>query len=160
TGVTNVGVFVQLRKYLVDGLIRLDDMPDDWWDINPQGGYMIGQRTRRRVGIGNPVSVQIAAVDLAARELELVFIAEGEGGRAAGPREGRGRGRKRGAARALPERLPEEERGRERGEWRAHTAGGGEGQTPPRRFRRGYGRQASPRSRMRGGKGGRRGRGR
>jgi len=72
TGVTNVGVFVQLRRYLIDGLIRFRDLPDDWWDINPQGGFIVGQQSGRRIAIGDSLQVQIAGVDLAARELDLV----------------------------------------------------------------------------------------
>ena len=73
TGVTNVGIFVQLRKYLVDGLVRFEDMADDWWDLDPRGGCVVGQRSGRRIKIGDPLRVQIAAVDLAARKLNLAL---------------------------------------------------------------------------------------
>jgi ribonuclease R len=74
TGVTNVGVFVQLCKYLVDGLIRFADLPDDWWDVNARAGCVVGQRSGTRIGIGDAVEVQIAGVDLAARELDLLLL--------------------------------------------------------------------------------------
>ncbi len=73
TGVTNVGIFVQLRHFLIDGLIRFDDLPDDWWDIDPRAGCVVGQRTRRRIAIGDALEVQIAAVDIAGRELDLIL---------------------------------------------------------------------------------------
>lgn len=76
TGVTNVGVFVQLRRYLIDGLIRFRDLPDDWWDINPQGGFIMGQQSGQRIVIGDVLQVQIASVDIAARELDLVLPAD------------------------------------------------------------------------------------
>lgn len=74
TGVTNVGVFVQLRRYLIDGLIRFADLPDDWWDIDARAGCVVGQQTRTRIAVGDAVTVQIAAIDLAARELDLVLV--------------------------------------------------------------------------------------
>jgi len=77
TGVTNVGLFVQLRKYLIDGLIRFDDLPDDWWDIDVSGSCVIGQRSGKRIVIGDQLKVQIAAVDITARKLDLV-LAPGE----------------------------------------------------------------------------------
>ncbi len=73
TGVTNVGVFVQLRQYLIDGLIRFADLPDDWWEISVRGGCIIGQRSGKRIAIGDQVRVQIAGVNLPARELDLVL---------------------------------------------------------------------------------------
>ncbi|MFH1745573.1 MAG: ribonuclease R [Planctomycetota bacterium] len=79
TGVTNFGVFVQLPKYLVEGLLRFSDLPDDWWEVDSAAGCVIGQRTRRRLKIGDPVRVAIAAIDLADRKLDLA-LAEGPAG--------------------------------------------------------------------------------
>lgn len=78
TGVTNIGVYVQLDKYLTDGLIRFSDMQDDWWNIDVRSGRAIGQRSGQRIGIGDKVQVRIAAVDLAARELDLALVATTE----------------------------------------------------------------------------------
>lgn len=76
TGVTNFGVFVQLPRYLVEGLLRFSDLPDDWWEVDSAAGCVIGQRTRRRLKIGDPVRVTIAAIDLADRKLDLALAAE------------------------------------------------------------------------------------
>ena len=76
TGVTNVGVFVQVRRYLIDGLIRFRDLPDDWWDINPEGGFIVGQQSGRRIAIGDSLRIQIAGVDIAVRELDLALPAD------------------------------------------------------------------------------------
>jgi ribonuclease R len=76
TGVTNFGVFVQLPRYLVEGLLRFSDLPDDWWEVDSAAGCVIGQRTRRRLKIGDPVRVTIGAVDLADRELDLALTDE------------------------------------------------------------------------------------
>jgi len=73
TGVTNVGIFVQLRKYLIDGLLRFDDLADDWWELDPRGGCVYGQRSGRCIKIGDPLRVQIAAVDVAMRDLDLAL---------------------------------------------------------------------------------------
>jgi len=76
TGVTNFGVFVQLPRYLVEGLLRFSDLPDDWWEVDSAAGCVIGQRTRRRLKIGDTVRVTIAAIDLADRELDLTLSDE------------------------------------------------------------------------------------
>ncbi|MEP0842494.1 MAG: S1 RNA-binding domain-containing protein, partial [Phycisphaerae bacterium] len=74
TGVANIGVYVQLDKYLTDGLIRFSDMQDDWWEVDARAGRAIGTRSGQRIVIGDRVKVRIAAVDLAARELDLALI--------------------------------------------------------------------------------------
>ena len=71
TGVTNFGVFIQLSTYLIDGLIRYENLMDDWWDVDERGGFARGQRTGTRIGIGDPVKAIVVRVDVARRELSL-----------------------------------------------------------------------------------------
>src|SRR3954454_17966482 len=45
TGITNFGLFVQIRPYLIEALISYEDLMDDWWDVDVAGGFIRGQRT-------------------------------------------------------------------------------------------------------------------
>jgi ribonuclease R len=72
TGITNFGIFVQLTTWLIDGLIRYEDLLDDWWDVDERSGVIRGQRTGRRIKIGDTAKVRIARVDPPRRELSLV----------------------------------------------------------------------------------------
>lgn len=74
TGVTNFGIFVQHPRFLIDGLVRMDQMPDDYWVVEARNGSIVGQRTRQRFVIGDVVTVEIVDVDLATRELELRLL--------------------------------------------------------------------------------------
>lgn len=74
TGVANVGVFLQLNEFLIDGLIRMGDLPDDWWEVNRDQGMLVGQRSGRKIRIGDRFRVKIAAVNIAARELDLAPV--------------------------------------------------------------------------------------
>ncbi len=71
TGITNFGIFIQIQKYLVDGLIRYENLMDDWWDVDDRAGVIRGQRTGQRIGIGDVVTVIVARVDVPRRELDL-----------------------------------------------------------------------------------------
>jgi ribonuclease R len=73
TGITNFGVFVQIKQYLLDGLVRYEDLMDDWWDVDERAGVIRGQRTGKKIGIGDVATVRIVKVDLARRELNLVI---------------------------------------------------------------------------------------
>ena len=72
TGVTNFGLFVQSPRYLVDGLIRMPDLGDDWWEVDARRGQVRGEHTGRRFRIGDRLAVRIAGVDKARRQLNLV----------------------------------------------------------------------------------------
>ncbi|MDD4890344.1 MAG: VacB/RNase II family 3'-5' exoribonuclease, partial [Phycisphaerae bacterium] len=74
TGVTHVGLFVQCSRYMVDGLVRFADMPDDYWELNPRAGAVMGMRSGKQIQIGDLVEVQIVKIDLARRELNLRLV--------------------------------------------------------------------------------------
>jgi ribonuclease R len=72
TGVTPAGVFVQVRPYLAEGLVRREDFGSGWWDFDRGRGAFIGQPNGRVIAIGQPVSVLVAAVHELHQELVLV----------------------------------------------------------------------------------------
>ncbi len=78
TGVTNFGVFVQIVPYQIDGLIRFADLPDDWWDLNQRTGQLVGERTGRRIGIGDILRVKVLDVNIPARQLNLALVESGK----------------------------------------------------------------------------------
>lgn len=79
TGVTGAGVFVQLNKYLAEGLIKVGDLPGGeggrvgQWRIDPRSGALVERNTGRSFNIGDTVQIAISAVDLARRQMELVI---------------------------------------------------------------------------------------
>ncbi|MCK6485353.1 MAG: RNB domain-containing ribonuclease [Phycisphaerae bacterium] len=81
TGVAPFGVFVEHRRYLVDGLVDIADLPDDYWEIDESRSAMRGRRTGRRFRIGDVVRATIAKVDLPGRRLSLVLTESGSEGR-------------------------------------------------------------------------------
>lgn len=108
TGITNFGIFIQIQKYLIDGLVRYEELLDDWWDVDDRAGVVRGQRTGIRIGIGEVARVRVASVDLPRRELKLAVIEfagkklaalklkeKGKRGKAPAPRRGGGRRRRR-----------------------------------------------------------------
>lgn len=74
TGITNFGVFIQLQRWLVEGLIRFEHLADDWWEVNERTGEVRGQRTGSVLRMGDAVKVKVAKVDLPRRELDLGMV--------------------------------------------------------------------------------------
>src|SRR5690606_23728321 len=81
TGVSARGVFVQLDKFLADGLIKVADLPGDvtrdnrppLWRIDQRTGALVDQHSGRAFNMGDTVTVRIAQVDLARRQMDLVL---------------------------------------------------------------------------------------
>ncbi|MCP4251437.1 MAG: ribonuclease R [bacterium] len=76
TGVANFGVFVQLTDYFLDGLLRFEDLPDDWWEADVAAGCVIGQRSGIQLRIGDRLRVRTAAIDLSNRKLDLALVGD------------------------------------------------------------------------------------
>jgi ribonuclease R len=72
TGVTNFGMFVQLRQFLVDGLLRIEDIGDDWWQVDARLGQIRGEMSGKTFRIGDTIKVRLATVDVARRQLNVV----------------------------------------------------------------------------------------
>ncbi|MHC4982849.1 MAG: ribonuclease R [Planctomycetota bacterium] len=77
TGVTNFGLFVELARYGIDGLVRFEDLGDDWWEVDARKGLLRGERSGRSFHIGETIAVRIAGVNVARRQLDLTV----EGGK-------------------------------------------------------------------------------
>jgi len=71
TGVANMGFFVQLDKYLIDGLVRFEALPDDWWEVDSTGGAVFGERSGVRITIGQRVHVVLSRIDVRSRQMDL-----------------------------------------------------------------------------------------
>ncbi len=72
TGVANFGVFIQHPQFLIEGLIRIEQLGDDWWEVSAQRGEVRGEMTGIVYRIGGKASVKIAGVDIAQRQLNLL----------------------------------------------------------------------------------------
>lgn len=103
SGVTDFGVFVALENG-VEGMIRLENLRDDYYHYTPDLLALVGQRSKRRIRIGDELEVSIMAANPAARQIDMEPApAEGEpraarSGRPAKRPEGGGRPARAGKA--------------------------------------------------------------
>ena len=80
TGVNAFGFFVSLNEIYAEGLVRLVDLPNDYYKHDESRQLLLGRKTRRSFALGNPVRVRVAHVDVRRRHVNLV-LAEEEGGK-------------------------------------------------------------------------------
>jgi len=74
TGLTSFGVFVQSRKFGIEGLIRMDDLGPDVWKYNLKTQCIVGLRSGHSVHLGQPIKVRIVSVNVPARQLDLLPV--------------------------------------------------------------------------------------
>jgi ribonuclease R len=74
TGLTGFGVFVQSRKYGIEGLIKLEDLGPDEWRFNKISQCVMGERSGCVIQLGQPMRVHIIAVNVPARQLNVAPV--------------------------------------------------------------------------------------
>lgn len=73
TSVTSFGLFVELNSMLIEGLVLIKDIGDDYFVFDETSLQLIGKRTGKTYGVGEAVEVQLVAVSLNDRKIQLVL---------------------------------------------------------------------------------------
>ena len=71
TGLTSFGLFVQSRKFGIEGLIRMGDLGVDVWRYNAKAYCIVGQRSGTSIHLGQAMKVRIVSVNVPARQLNV-----------------------------------------------------------------------------------------
>ncbi|HSU66688.1 MAG TPA: RNB domain-containing ribonuclease, partial [Tepidisphaeraceae bacterium] len=106
TGITNFGIFIQIQTFLIDGLIRYEDLMDDWWDVDEKSGQIRGQRSGTVIRIGDLAKVIVVRVEMARRELDLAITQLSGRARTAPPPEGKAKPKQKGPKKDLKKAKP------------------------------------------------------
>jgi ribonuclease R len=72
TGLARFGVFVQCRKYGVEGLIRIDDLGPDKWKFDSKTQSIVGLGSGHSIRLGQAMKVRIVSVNVAGRQLNVL----------------------------------------------------------------------------------------
>lgn len=76
SGVTDFGLFVELHEILIDGLVRVRDLEDDYYLFDEKQYALRGRSKGRVYRLGDRVKVQVVAVDPEHRSIDLALVAE------------------------------------------------------------------------------------
>jgi ribonuclease R len=70
--VTDFGVFVELDGIFVQGLLHVSNLGDDYFTFYAPAQALVGQRSGRRIKLGDTIDVVLAAVDIETRQIDLL----------------------------------------------------------------------------------------
>ncbi len=71
TGVSNFGLFVQITKLQVDGLVHVTSLATDYYRFEAGLMRLVGERTRKAYTVGDRMRVQVAQVDTDSRKIDF-----------------------------------------------------------------------------------------
>jgi ribonuclease R len=73
TGVTDFGIFVEIVETKCEGMVRLADMKDDFYEFDEKNYRVIGRRRKKIYRLGDEVKVRIKKTDIDRRLIDLTF---------------------------------------------------------------------------------------
>ncbi|QRR02934.1 ribonuclease R [Dyadobacter sandarakinus] len=71
TGATDFGIFVEITSTASEGLVRMTDLGDDYYELDKENYRIIGQRTKRIYAFGDAVKVKVKDTNIARRSMDL-----------------------------------------------------------------------------------------
>jgi ribonuclease R len=76
SGVTEWGFYVEITETKCEGLVRITDLRDDYYELDAENYRLIGQRTKRTINFGDKLEVRVKGTNLEKRTIDLVLVDE------------------------------------------------------------------------------------
>lgn len=74
TAIVKFGIFVQLRAYDIDGLVKIDTLKGDRFSFDEEKQRLVGRYTGTLVSLGDPVKVKVLRADPEAGEIDFEWV--------------------------------------------------------------------------------------
>lgn len=74
SGVTHFGLFVTLEEWLVDGLVHVTSLPQDYYQFDPIHHALQGERSGRKYQIGQELKVKVVKVEPLERKVDFSIV--------------------------------------------------------------------------------------
>jgi len=73
SGVTDFGIFIEIIETKCEGMVRLADMKDDFYEFEEKNYRVIGRRRKKIYRLGDTVTVRVKKTDVDRRLIDLTF---------------------------------------------------------------------------------------
>ncbi|MFD2571487.1 ribonuclease R [Spirosoma soli] len=79
SGVTEFGIFVEITENNCEGLVRMQDLSDDYYEFDKDNYRIIGQRTKKMYTFGDQVVVRVKETNLGRRSMDFALVSDKAG---------------------------------------------------------------------------------
>jgi ribonuclease R len=78
SGIMSSGIFVDLEGIHCEGMIRVSDLDDDYYEYNEKRHCLVGRNQGKKYQLGKEMRVKVARTDIKARQIDLELVDDGE----------------------------------------------------------------------------------
>ncbi|HLK98160.1 MAG TPA: S1 RNA-binding domain-containing protein [Hymenobacter sp.] len=79
SGVTEFGIFVEITENNCEGLVRMQDLSNDFYEFDKDNYRIVGQRTKKMYTFGDQVVVRVKETNLARRSMDFALVSDKAG---------------------------------------------------------------------------------
>lgn len=74
SGISEYGIYVEIIETMIEGMIRLRDLNDDYYILDQQNYQIVGKHRRKVYRLGDKVKVKVHKVNTEHRWIDMVFV--------------------------------------------------------------------------------------
>lgn len=76
SGVQGFGLFCSLDDPYIDGMVPVQSLPSDYYQLDEFGAMLVGQSSGRKYMVGNRVKVEIVNANISRRKVDLRLVVQ------------------------------------------------------------------------------------
>jgi ribonuclease R len=76
SGITEWGIYVEIIATKCEGMIRMSDLTDDFYEYDEKKYRIVGRKTRKTYTLGDKITVKVKRTDIDKRLIDLVLMTE------------------------------------------------------------------------------------
>jgi len=81
SGLTEWGMYVEIAKTKIEGMVSLKDLEDDYYTFDEKNFCIVGHRHKRKYQLGDALKVQIIRANLQKKQIDMLLVEEKEDSR-------------------------------------------------------------------------------
>lgn len=78
SGVMGSGIFVDLKDLHCEGMVRVSDLNDDYYEYDEKQHCLIGRNHGKKYQLGKEIRVKVVKTDVKARQIDLKLVDDGQ----------------------------------------------------------------------------------
>ncbi len=75
SGVTEWGVYVEISQFRAEGLIKIQNLGEDYFDYDENNKWITSRNGRQKLQLGDEIEVMVVAADIFKRQIDLAWTA-------------------------------------------------------------------------------------
>lgn len=74
SGITDWGIYAEMTMFKCEGMMRLSDLDDDYYEYDEQNLWILGRHTRKKYQLGDSIKVLVLRTDIFKRQIDLAMV--------------------------------------------------------------------------------------